>query len=66
LRLSLSDPMPVVIDRRSGKSQPIRTALVTYREDVNIKEIFWALRNTKVNGFIVSDLLMYFSLMVFH
>nr|CAD2164135.1 unnamed protein product [Meloidogyne enterolobii] len=50
LRLSLSDPMPVVIDRRSGKSQPIRTALVTYREDVNIKEIFWALRNTKFNG----------------
>ncbi|KAL7069730.1 hypothetical protein ACQ4LE_011169 [Meloidogyne hapla] len=50
LRLSLSDPMPVVIDTRSGKPQPTRTALVTYREDVNIKEIFWAMRNVKFNG----------------
>ncbi|KAF7633128.1 hypothetical protein Mgra_00007491 [Meloidogyne graminicola] len=50
LRLSLTDPMPVVIDTRFGKPQLMRTALVTYREDVNIKEIFWSMRTVKFDG----------------
>ena len=55
MRLSLSDPMPIVIDTRGGRPQQMRTALVTYREDVNINEIFWAMRSAKVKFFYLDE-----------
>lgn len=46
LRLAIGDP------RLDSKGQLMRVAWATYRWDVNIKQIYWALRDSKVKNFL--------------